>query len=117
MGNGVKVLIDTKHFEAKIALKSTNYIRNSLENGAISEYLEKVMREKITEGLVEFHIMVGIMERDREDLLDGFRILTGRLYEERMKIIREFSAKILGGKDALQEHAPEEREPDSQKSP
>ena len=102
MENGdVRIILDARHFRATIDVSGLRRTRAFAEDPESGKYLEVLLKEKIELGLMEFNIMSALTATNDMDLIYRLRDRLDKSYEDRMKIIREFSDMLYGGSGAL----------------
>lgn len=102
MGNAsVKILIDTRHYDASVTLKRVDHLADAFDDPHLSNYLEKVIRAKINDALIEFNVLAGLVRANKRDLIGGFEMLVGQLHDDRMRKMREYGDQVLGSFDEI----------------
>ena len=98
MGNGVKVCVTSERFDATITLKKPEGLDEVLKNKDLADYMEKIMKEKLTSAMVEFTIMASLLANGNKEGALGFGRLVQEIHDMRTKAFDLFTGAVMGDK-------------------
>jgi len=104
MGDGidasgdVKICVSANRFDAIITIKKPNGIADILKNKELADYMEKILKEKLTGAMMEFSIMAALLAANNGVGAEGFGRLVQELHDQQMKAFNLFTDAVMGMK-------------------
>jgi hypothetical protein len=97
MGNGVRLMIQTDHFDADISLKKMDGLKSELKKARYSGQLQSIIKEKIAEGLMEFRLLDILSRVGDRTAISRCRWFLESLYRLRRQAVAGFLKRAIGG--------------------